>query len=233
MKKAITAALGAGAILLGALTSPLMAGSLGMGISGHGILFEADGTETLTNDVATTKTGYSEAGAIPSGYIQYTFGEDGLVFGLERIPGELDLGTHNQATRADCVTGSTTPCPNVVQKVNAKLADHKAIYIETPAIGWGGSGGLFARAGYSRVTLETAEVLGTGGSYGDGDDIDGVSIAAGFRGTAANGFHVKFMVEQTDYDSVTLLSNDSANGATKVKVDMDTFAARLSVGINF
>ena len=122
MKKAITAALGAGAIFLGALTSPLMAGSIGIGVSGHGVLFTADGTEHMSeNGTLHNKNGYSETGAVPSGYIQYTFGEDGLVFGFERIPGDLDLGSHTQATRTDCVTDNTTAGDTVTQVVKASL----------------------------------------------------------------------------------------------------------------
>ena len=234
MKKVITAALGAGAIFLGALTSPLMAGSIGVGLTGHGVLFEADGTEHMQGTGRTvTKNNYSEAGAIPSGYVQYTFGEDGFVIGLEKIPGALDLGTHTQKTRTDWVTGNTTAGDTIVQTVKAELSNHKGFYLESPALGWGGSGGLFVRSGVSQVTLKTMENLGSGGAYGNGTSIEGISGAIGFRGTLENGMHLKFMVEQTNYENVKIVSTDQANGATHIDVNMDTYAARISVGINF
>jgi len=221
----LAAVLGAGAIFIGAFTTPLMAGSFGIGVSGLGILAETDGTETLkSSSVKTTKKGVNGVGAVAAGYLQYTFGDNGFVFGLEKIPGSATLGS-NSVSKTQ-LTGTAEATTGVTQTAKAKISNHVGAYIETPSFG-----GLYLKAGYSEVDLTTQESLGTGAAYPDAT-MDGTTIGIGFRGTSESGIHVKFAVERTDFGSVTLKSTGS-DAVTTINADVETYGARLSIGYNF
>jgi len=223
-KNKFTALVGAGAILLGTLTTPLMAGSFGIGVAGLGLLGETDGTETLkTTSVKTSKRGVNGTGTVAAGYIQYTFGENGFVVGLEKIPGSATLGSNTVTVTDKLTDGSGTA---VTQHAEAKIDNHRGAYIESPSLG-----GLYLKVGYSEVDLTTQESLGTGSAYGD-DTMSGTTVGVGFRGTHDSGIHLKFAVERTDYDSVKLTSTGS-DVASKIDADLTTYGARLSIGYNF
>ena len=74
--------LGSLAMLLGAMVTSATAGSFGIGITGMGLAIHTEGEETLkSNNVKTSATETSVAG-VPSLYMQYTFGDDGFVIGI-------------------------------------------------------------------------------------------------------------------------------------------------------
>ena len=88
-KVKFSALLGAAAILLGAtMTGPSVAGGLAIGLQGTAIYIETSATETLKQSSVVTTTEDGQVGAVPGAFIQYTFGDDGFVIGIEKIPGE-------------------------------------------------------------------------------------------------------------------------------------------------
>lgn len=224
-KTKFTALLGSAVIALSALTTPLMAGSVGIGFSANGMVAESSGTETLkTTSVKSSARGHNGAGVVASGYVQYMFGESGFVIGLEKIPGSLTLGDKLKTGKVDYVENTvSTAIPTVTNEAKAKIKNHFGGYIETPSLG-----GFFLKAGYSEVDVITQETLGTGAAYGD-TTMNGTTIGFGFRGTADNGIHVKFITEATDYSSISLTS-DSGN---KIDGDIETWGAKISIGYNF
>ena len=229
MKKVATI-LGAGAILLSSFTTALMAGGFGVGVGIMGISAETEGTETLKTSSKKEQTrGENAEGVVPFGYLQYMinpWGEgNGLVIGVEKIPGETTLGSKLRAT-TDWQTGDTTTATNVDQLVSAKIEDHIGWYIESPTLA-----NIFVRVGASQVDLVTEENLGTGASYGNAT-MDGKSVGIGFRGTSEAGLHVKFLGTMTEWDSVTLKSTGS-DAETTVTGEVLTYNARLSVGFQF
>ena len=142
LKKRITSLVAAIAFFTGVLMTPLMAGSIGMGVGVLGVFAESDGTETLRQSgVVTHRNGENGAGlAMPAGYIQYTFGEDGFVFGLEKIPGTAELGksdihrTNDNTTQAGNLCAGAVVCDGVRQLAKASLKNHLGAYIETPSL---------------------------------------------------------------------------------------------------
>lgn len=220
-------------ILMSAWSTQLMAGSIGIGITGLGVVAETDGTETMKAGIKSTKNGVNGTGFVPAGYIQYTFGDrlNGFVIGLEKIPGAVTLG-EKETTRTDFVKDSTGGAaydglgPKVKQLAKAQIDNHWGAYVETP-----GFAGLFLKAGVSQVDLTTQESLGTGASYGD-DTMEGVTLGIGFKGTSESGIHIKFGYEVTDYGSVSLKSTGSDVSST-IDADVQTYAGRISIGYNF
>ena len=238
LKKRIARIAAAIAFITGVLMTPVMAGSIGFGVGVLGLFAESDGSETLKDtSVVTNRVGETGNGlAMPAGYIQYTFGDDGFVFGIEKIPGNASIGkkdtfrTNDSTTNGKGYCAGGLVCPGVRQLVKASIENHMGAYIETPSFG-----GLFLKAGISKVDLLTEENLGTGASYPD-DEMNGVTFGIGFRGTTDSGIHLKAIAEYTDYDSVDLTSSAAASpdtGTSKIHADVMTYGLRVSIGYNF
>jgi hypothetical protein len=94
-KMRMQALIGALAVSLFAMTTQLNAGSFGIGVAASGMLVEASGQEKLKDTGVISKYGKTGQGVgVPSYYIQYTFGDDGFVVGIERVPGEASLAAN-------------------------------------------------------------------------------------------------------------------------------------------
>lgn len=222
-----SALLGAAAILLGALmTGPSMAG-FGIGIQGSAIYVETSGTETSKTDGSTTSASESAAGAVPGGFIQYTFGDDGFVIGVEKMPGQTSMG---RGTRSgtDHLAGNDPSAATITQTVAAEIKDHYGIYVETPGFG---PAGFFAKLGYSQFLIETNETLETGAAY-DNETANGTTFGIGFKGVADSGMIMKAAYEYTDYDSVTFKSVGS-DAVSTVVAEPETYVLKLSLGYQF
>jgi len=231
-KVKFSALLGAAAILLGAtMTGPAVAGGLAVGIQGSAIYIETSGTETLKSNSVESKASESAAGAVPGAFIQYTFGDDGFVIGVEKMPGQMSMGRQERTT-TDALAGNdpnnTSDAPSVTQIAKAQIKDHYGLYLETPGFG---PAGFFAKVGYSEFLIETNESLGTGAAYNNVTS-NGTTIGLGFKGAADSGMLLKVSAEYTDYDSVTLKSVGS-DVATTIKADPETYALKLSLGYQF
>lgn len=225
--------LGSAAILLSAFTTPLLAGSLGIGVSGIGMLVEAEGKETLKNtSVVTNKKGLSSGAAVGSVYAQYTFGTDGFVIGVEAIPGSAVIGDVTSSRLDNTTDGVGLVGTTIQNTAKAVIKDHRGIYIETPGFG---SPGLFLKGGWSEVKLLTQESLDTGSSYKDAT-IDAFTVGIGFKSDASTGLQMKLIAEYTDYDHISLTSTgdaDDSNVTNKIDADLETTGIRFSIGYNF
>ena len=99
MKIKLTSLLGAIALIMGALTSPIMAGSFGLGITGAGTYLETTGTETLKDTSIETKGQEENDLVVPSVFVQYTH-DLGWVLGMDYIPVDAELGDRS-VTKTD------------------------------------------------------------------------------------------------------------------------------------
>ena len=230
-KKKIATLVGASGFLLSVLTTPLMAMSLGIGVSGAGAFLEATGKETLKQSSDVTNHNLSQVFFMPSVYAQITVGEErfgdknGFVLGIEHIPGSHEIGsktTNKTDLRKD---NATTTGSNYAQ---AELSDHSTIYIESP--GFTGLG-LFVKAGWTDVTVQTNETLVTGAAYGD-KSINATTFGVGFKGTHESGISLKLIYEDTDYDNISIDSTGS-DAVSTITADADTRGVKFSVGYNF
>jgi hypothetical protein len=230
----ISSLIGAAAILLSAQTTPLMAGSLGVGIQGAAMSLTMDGKETLKGtSVVSNKTDYGTAFGAPSGYLQYRFGDNGFVVGIEKIYGSGSLGSKttkkndNNASTPD-VDSDRSVSDNIVK---ASIEDHVGAYIESPGFT---AAGLFAKIGYSTYSIETAENLATGSVYGD-LDVDAITYGIGVKGTSDSGIHLKAQLEYTDFDNMQFIgSGDTAGQKNTIDVtDIEAMGLKISVGYQF
>ena len=62
--------------------------------------------------------------------------------------------------------------------------------------------------------------------------MDGYTAGIGFRGTADNGIHLKFLLEYTDYESVELKSTGS-DASTTINANSETYGAKVALGYQF
>ncbi len=214
---------GAVGALLASLTIPSLAG-VGFGGSIQGTFFETTGTEKLksNNDTETAKE--DALGWVPSGYLQYQFG-NGLVVGYEMTPGAVEIGAKSR-TDSDLQSGITST--GVTQTAKAEVSDLSTWYVETPGFG---PGGFFLSAGWTTLTVDTLESLGTGAAYGS-DDIDAGTFGVGFKRTLDNGMNFKFAATYTDFEEVTLKSTGS-DAVTTITAEPEAFGAKITVGYQF
>tara|TARA_B100000029_G_scaffold139689_1_gene134815 strand:+ start:629 stop:1348 length:720 start_codon:yes stop_codon:yes gene_type:complete len=237
-KNKITALVGAVALFLGALATPLMAGSLGVGVVGSAALIEADGTETLKTTSVETKGDASALGGLASGYAQYRFGDNGLVFGINWSPGKAQIGdvtaSRNDAGTTYCAgTVPRASCDAKVEnRAKASVENFVSGYVETPGFT---PLGLYLLYSYNELEVKTEEKLGTGASYPD-ETINGHGWGIGIKGTADTGLSFKLAYEVIDWDTINLTSTAAASPDTAtntIKANVDTEMVRMSIGYNF
>ena len=222
-----TAILGSVIILFSSLATPLMAGSLGVGITGIGAHLETTGTETLKSSALKHSAQEDEQAAAVAGYVQYRFGDNGFVIGIDYMPGEASLGSSTR-TVIDKTTALDGTGTEVINTAKAVLTNHVTPYIETPALG---PMGLFFKVGYAHAEIITEENLGTGSTYGN-EDIFGPLVGFGFKGGSDQGIQVKFLFDYTDYDDISLASGGT-DVSSIIDAQSEVYAARFSVGYNF
>ena len=237
IKNKITALVGAVAIFLGALATPLMAGSIGIGVVGSAVLIEAEGTETLKTTSVKTKGDASALGGLASGYAQYRFGDNGFVLGMNWSPGKTQIG-HKSVSRHDaslsgayCAT-SNACVKNAAQDAKASIENLVGGYIETPGFT---PLGLYLLYSYNELEVKTEESLATKASYPD-ETINGHGWGIGIKGASDNGFQYKLAYEVIDWDTINLTSTAQAapdSAANTIVADVDTELVRLSFGYNF
>jgi len=227
MKKLkMTSLLSALILVVSTTMSPVLAGSVGIGASIQAGAVDLSGEETLATTGIKSGAEQIHGFGSASGYVQYMFGENGFVFGYERTPGKVELG---EKIRENKSAGGGTGEGTNTNTAKAHLSGHSAMYIESPALG-----GFFVKAAQNSLTMITEENLETGSSYGN-QDINGLTLGAGFRGTSESGIHMKITGEVTNYDTINLtgVSGDGSGTENTIKVDADTYAVKFSLGYNF
>ena len=237
MKKARlgTTLVGAFIILVSALTAPLMAGSIGIGLKGEVLYATATGEEFLKTTTANAAENngkyHNNYGAAASGFVQYTFQDDGFVIGISRIPYETSLGKIDKTRHDNLATYTEALRITTPQHVEAALKNHTTYYFETPGFGAGSSGGLYLTGGWTSADLLTQEDLGTGSSYPDAE-VDGYTIGLGWKSGTDSGILAKIAAEYTDYEDIQLKSTGSDTSST-IDATLDTYSITMSVGYSF
>jgi len=218
-----------GTLVIGALSATPSIAGFGIGVTAKGALLETEGTETLKGSGVTQSAVEDAQAFIPSGFMQYTFGDNGFVLGFDYVAGEAELG--GKVTTRSVIPDANTTASSVQvnQDASAQLKDHWTIYAETPAFT---AMGLYAKVGYSEVTVETTETLGTGSTYGDAD-VEGTTLGIGMK-SGGEGLMIKFEATYTDYDSISLTSSaDAASQTNTITAESEMYGASVSVGYNF
>ena len=213
--------------LIGALAmclitvSPAVAGSWALGGKIDLANIETSGTEKLNGNSTTTSKTHEESGVVvPSLFLEYT-GDTGWTIGVDYIGVDAEMGSNSKSV-TDYTTGDAA---TVTQKVAADLTNHLVGYIayEGP-----NPGGLFLQAGVVGVTIETAESLGTGATYGN-ETLSGVMGAIGYKALLGDRGFIKYDLNMFNYEDVTFTSSTS----NTVDIDVDRVGAGISFGITF
>jgi len=188
--------------------------SFAVGISGSWGVYEADGSET----VATSKQTDEGAIELVLGSIFAEADMGAVTIGLDYIPMEADSATVTNV-RADTVsTGTNT--------ASVTVSDHVTVYAILPLSDLG----IFARLGYSEMTVETNENLATGGSYGD-LTVNGYHAGIGYEMDMNSEVFVRASLDYHDYEEMSATNKN--NSAVKVTADLDGYSAGISVGRRF
>ena len=183
----------------------------------------ADGSETMKDSGKVNKIEASETTPIPSIFAELAM-DNGFGIGIEQVSGSADISsTVNTRTDDDAETTGDN-------KASAEIDGLTTMYIMKTF-----DSGFFVKFGNSSTTVNTKEVLATGSTYAN-KSIDGKMYGLGFTRTNDNGVFLRVTGEVTDYDTLNLTSEvaDAVTATTNtIKADIDTVAAKLSIGKAF
>lgn len=220
------------------LASSVYANSSGwsIGVLANGGDFDTTGHEFEgTGSTETTATTISENVAYPAIFTEVTGVSSGGIFGLtvgvEYTPGGDTIGAKSRTdTTTDALEASQD---DGTYDAKAEVEDLITAYIE-PTIMFNDNFGIYAKAGMTRVKVNTLESIAVGAdsaSYGD-VNIWGTSYGAGFKAWHSSGLFMKVEAIQTDYADFTLSTTTGNQNAVEV-TNMEQEAVRAAIGYNF
>ena len=208
----------------GLMVAPSLSLEKRIGLSMSVISVSADGSETIKDSAKVSKTAeVSETTTIPSIFAELAM-DNGFGIGIEQVPGSADINSiaHSRTDDDEETTGDNT--------ANAEIDGLTTVYLMKTF-----DSGFFVKLGNSNTTVNTTEVLATGSTYGN-ESVDGTMFGFGFTRTNDSGVFLRVTGEVTDYDTLKLTSQvaDAVSGTTNtIKADIDTVAAKLSIGKAF
>ena len=200
-----------------------------VGITGSMAMIDASGSETEGGEKTSGEVN-NKAG-VGSIFVEYNnIMGSGLSLGVDYIPGSADISS-KMNTRLDSelsVTGTatgTTTARN--QKAQAELDGHTTYYATY------GANGVYVKAGYVQVDLNTLETLPTGSKYGN-DTLDGIALGAGVEFEVYNNTVGRLELSHIDYGDIELKSSVARAGvATNNKIDADIDVTMLSASLGY
>ena len=192
-----------------------------IGITVAATSVDASGYEQLKTSGNKTTHSASDDVIIPSIFVEAT-NDSGFTLGLDFIPLSAEVGSGSNTGDDDAETSGTN-------SVSVNFKNHITLYIEKtlPFVN-----GLYLKAGVSRVTLETEDIVSTGAKY-DNNNITAVTVGVGFRGDLAGNAFFKAEASYADYENATFKSRGSDAVTTVALEDLDTTQFRLSIGRYF
>lgn len=218
--------------LLG-FTSYVNANGVNIGVSITGGVFDAAGSEVFSGDHASnasstkvTRRSQDEGEDIEtlfgfgSVFIEYEV-QDALAIGLDYVPMGLDSQTTENVQNTGAYPGS-----NVTNKVDVSFNDMRTAYVKVSA-----PIGAYLKVGYIEVDVDTNEVLGTGGAYGN-TTLTGMTLGLGYNHDLSNDMFVRVEGNLIDFDDVSLTNTNDSNKTINAN-DIEGYGARISVGKSF
>ena len=201
------------AIIMSFLTSIALAESrIGMNVSY--MMFSGTGSETLRQSNAVTNYDEEDDVVVPSLFFE-VMSDAGIGIGVDYVP-VAEIGSGVGADDDDAETSGNN-------NVSAEFASHTTIYAIAE-----GSNGFYGKLGYIVADIDTTENLSTGDTYPD-TDTTGLMIAVGKNINTVNGLFIRGDLSYTDYADVSITST----GGSKVKADVESMAATISIGKSF
>ena len=222
MKKIIAIVLAVSSLFFLTVTKTLADWTAGVSVTGG--VYEASGEESENGEIhnATDHAQYT----FPSIFIEKHLGVWSV--GLDYIPGSVES---DEASRTDYNTGGAVCTGNdgcsggVTNTAKIEIDKHLTLYAIIPIV----DSGAFIKAGFSRMDVNTEEVLGTGSVYGDDTGVSGTHVSLGYQHEIDLGF-VRAEIGYTTYDNIKVTSSTNAN---TVDADIHGGFAKISIGKSF
>ena len=206
---------------------------LTVGVTGSMAMIDASGTETEGGE--NTRGEASNNTAVGSVFVEYNnILGSGLSLGIDYIPGSADISssTEKRMDQETSVTSTTTETTTSrTQKAQAELENHLTYYATYTA-----DNGVYLKAGYVQVDLNTLESLGTGSKYGN-DTLDGIAVGAGVEFDVGYDNMVgRLELQHIDYGDIELKSSVARTGVATnnlIEADIDVTMLSASLGYKF
>ena len=186
---------------------------------------DSNGTTDTTKDISND-IGY---GSIFLEFTNENVGPGSLTFGIDVIPGSAEFYSRSTSQQS-CKAKAAGACPQSTG-TNSGTVDvdsHITLYLQ-PGITTSNGLTLFGTVGYVTANVE-ADVKSISSTNKTEDlSLDGVKLGVGIKKTFGNNAFVKLEYAQTDYDEISVTTENS----TKVTADIDNTALALSIGKSF
>tara|TARA_S200000501_G_scaffold153055_1_gene144229 strand:- start:119 stop:805 length:687 start_codon:yes stop_codon:yes gene_type:complete len=186
---------------------------------------DSNGTTDTTKDISND-IGY---GSIFLEFTNENVGPGSLTFGIDVIPGSAEFDSRSTSQQS-CKAKAAGACPQSTG-TNSGTVDvdsHITLYLQ-PGITTSNGLTLFGTVGYVTANVE-ADVKSISSTNKTEDlSLDGVKLGVGIKKTFGNNAFVKLEYAQTDYDEISVTTENS----TKVTADIDNTALALSIGKSF
>jgi len=186
---------------------------------------DSNGTTDTTKDISNN-IGY---GSIFLEFTNENVGPGSLTFGIDVIPGSAEFDSRSTSQQS-CKAKAAGACPQSTG-TNSGTVDvdsHITLYLQ-PGITTSNGLTLFGTVGYVTANVE-ADVKSISSTNKTEDlSLDGVKLGVGIKKTFGNNAFVKLEYAQTDYDEISVTTENS----TKVTADIDNTALALSIGKSF
>ena len=204
-----------------------------IGVSVTGGVFDAAGSEVFSGDHSsnTTSTKRTIKSSAEGEDVETLFGygsvfieyelQDQLAVGLDYVPFGLESETTENVQNTGAYPGS-----NVTNKVDVSFNDMRTAYVKVSA-----PIGAYVKIGYTEVDVDTNEVLGTGGAYGNAT-LKGMTFGVGYNHNLADDMFVRIEGNIMDFDDVSLTNTNDSTKSINAN-DIEGYGARISVGKSF
>ena len=212
-------------------SSYALADGFTVGLTGSMAMIDATGSELEGGEL--TRDEVNNNAAIGSVFVEYNdIMGSGFSLGLDYIPGSADISSSTK-TRSDSetsITGQTgTQALARSQSAQAELENHMTLYATY------GANGVYVKAGYVQVDLNTLESLATGSAYGN-ETLNGVTIGAGVEFDVYTNTVGRLEITRTAYDEISLRSSATRAGVASnnlIEADIDVTTLSASLGYKF
>jgi hypothetical protein len=202
-----------------------------VGVTGSMAMIDASGSETEGGEITRSQT--TNNTGIASVFVEYNdIMGSGLSLGVDYIPGSADISssTQKRTKNETSVTDTTTTTATArTQSAQAEIENHMTLYATY------GANGVYVKAGYVQVDLNTLESLDTGSKYGN-DTLDGILLGAGVEFEVYDSTVGRFEISHIDYDDISLRSSVARTGVTTnnlIEADIDVTMLSASLGYKF
>ena len=192
----------------------------GIGISGAIHFTDVSGEEITRTSNEVNSGSHSNETAIPELFIEHIDG-DGVAWGLSYIP-VAELGSKSRSdSNSEGDTGTYT--------AKAELEDLYQVYVDVPVSEAYGQE-VYTKIGLQFATIATLESLNSGETYPD-EDVMGLTLGLGMKGDLpyGNSLYYKSELTYTNFEEYRA----TGTAGNKVEADLESIAARLSIGYKF